>query len=173
MASAKRNIFIPLLSFYTVRMRSQRFRSDAFRQIGALAWVRGLTCLAVLVSIPYSAGISQAPIAPNGGNPGVGRSSSGFPALSENANPHPDGVRILEDSMKSQEDQKKIAEQNLARQKEMSADTAKLLQLATELKEEMDKSSKDTLSMNVVRKAEQIEKLAHTVREKMKASVGN
>jgi len=75
--------------------------------------------------------------------------------------------------MKTQDDQKKLAEQNALRQKQMTEDTAKLLQLATELKAEMDKSSKDTLSMNVVRKAEQIEKLAHAVREKMKASNGS
>jgi len=75
--------------------------------------------------------------------------------------------------MKSQDEQKKLSEQNELRQKQMTEDTAKLLQLATELKTEMDKSTKDTLSMNVVRKAEQIEKLAHTVREKMKASIGN
>jgi len=105
--------------------------------------------------------------------PGNGRNSQGFAALPEVANPHPDGVRILQDSMKSQDEQKKLSEQNELRQKQMTEDTAKLLQLATELKTEMDKSTKDTLSMNVVRKAEQIEKLAHTVREKMKASIGN
>jgi len=93
--------------------------------------------------------------------------------LPENANPHPDGVRALQDSMKTQDDQKKLSEQNQLRQKQLADDTAKLLQLATELKAEMDKTSKDTLNMNYVRKAEQIEKLAHTVREKMKASLGN
>ena len=154
-------------------MSSQVFRSDAFRQTRAFPWIRGLACLAVLVAIPYSAGVSQSPIAPNGGLPGNGRNSQGFAALPEVANPHPDGVRILQDSMKSQDEQKKLSEQNELRQKQMTEDTAKLLQLATELKTEMDKSTKDTLSMNVVRKAEQIEKLAHTVREKMKASIGN
>ena len=154
-------------------MRSQSFRSDAFRRMGAFRWVRSLACLAVLIAIPYSAVVSQSPVQPNGGLPGNGKNSQGFAALPENANPHPDGVRILQDSMKTTDDQKKLAEQNALRQKQMTEDTAKLLQLATELKAEMDKSSKDTLSMNVVRKAEQIEKLAHAVREKMKASNGS
>ncbi len=46
----------------------------------------------------------------------------------------------------------------------------KLLSLANELKADVDKSSKDTLSLDVVRKADEIEKLAHSVKEKMKGS---
>ena len=146
--------------------------SKAFRRIEGVPWVRRLICLAVLGAIPFTMGISQVP-QPNGGLPGPGRSSQGFPALPENANPHPDGVRALQDSMKTKDDQKRQAEQNQLRQKQLADDTAKLLELATELKAEMDKTSKDTLNMNYVRKAEQIEKLAHTVREKMKSSLGN
>lgn len=58
-----------------------------------------------------------------------------------------------------------------AKQKQLADDTAKLLQLANELKAEMDKSSKDTLSLNVMKKAEQVEKLAHKVRDEMMASL--
>jgi hypothetical protein len=58
-------------------------------------------------------------------------------------------------------------------QKQLADDTAKLLALANELKAELDKSSKDTLSLNVIRKAEQVEKLAHKVRDEMKASLPN
>jgi hypothetical protein len=58
---------------------------------------------------------------------------------------------------------------NVERHKQLVADTDKLLQLATELKASVDKSNKDTLSVEVVRKAGQIEKLARSVREKMKA----
>jgi hypothetical protein len=58
-------------------------------------------------------------------------------------------------------------------QKQLADDTAKLLTLANELKAELDKSSKDTLSLSVVRKAEQVEKLAHKVRDEMKASQPN
>jgi hypothetical protein len=43
-----------------------------------------------------------------------------------------------------------------------------LLVLATDLKAQVDKSTKDTLSVDVIKKAEEIEKLAHSVKERMK-----
>jgi len=96
-----------------------------------------------------------------------------LPPLPPGADMHPDGVRLLRDSMQQQDNQKKLAEENRVRQQQLADDTAKLLALATELKAEMDKTSKDTLNMSYVRKAEQIEKLAHQLRDKMKASLGN
>lgn len=59
------------------------------------------------------------------------------------------------------------------RKNQLAVDTAKLLQLANELKTEMDKSSKDMLSVAVIKKADEVEKLAHKVRDEMKASIGN
>ena len=58
--------------------------------------------------------------------------------------------------------------QNNDRQKRLVADTDKLLALATDLKEQVDKSTKDTLSVDVIKKADEIEKLAHSVKERMK-----
>ena len=43
-----------------------------------------------------------------------------------------------------------------------------LLAMAVDLKAEVDKTSKDTLSINVIRKAEAIERLAKSVKEKIK-----
>jgi len=57
---------------------------------------------------------------------------------------------------------------NLQPQEEIKKDSEKLLELATELKQSVDKSSENTLSLDVIKKAEQIEKLAKTVKEKMK-----
>jgi hypothetical protein len=54
------------------------------------------------------------------------------------------------------------------RQKRLVADTDKLLALATDLKQQVDKSTKDTLSVDVIKKADEIEKLAHSVKERMK-----
>jgi hypothetical protein len=62
---------------------------------------------------------------------------------------------------------------NAERKKQIADDSEKLLKLATDLKSEVDKTSKDTLSINVIRKADAIEKLAHDVKEKMKLSVGS
>ena len=58
-----------------------------------------------------------------------------------------------------------LAEQ---RHKRMMADADKLLQLATELKEDVDKSTKNEMSVTAVKKAAEIEKLAHDVKERMK-----
>ena len=59
------------------------------------------------------------------------------------------------------------------KQKQLTDDTAKLQVLANELKAEMDKSSKDTLSLTVIKKAEEVEKLAHKVEAEMKATLMN
>ena len=61
--------------------------------------------------------------------------------------------------------QKKLGEQ---RQRDIKNDTDKLLQLATELKQYVDKTDKNTLSLDVIRKADEIEKLAKAVKDKMK-----
>lgn len=54
------------------------------------------------------------------------------------------------------------------RRKRLLSDTAKLVALSNELNEEVKNTSKDELSLEVVRKAEEIEKLAHDVKERMK-----
>jgi len=59
---------------------------------------------------------------------------------------------------------------NTQRQQDIVNDTAKLLDLAQQLKDEVDKSRKDQMSVSVIKKAEEIEKLAKAVKEKMKGS---
>jgi hypothetical protein len=61
---------------------------------------------------------------------------------------------------------------NAERKRQITADSARLLKLATDLKIEVDKTGKDELSIFVIRKAEEIEKLAHGVKEKMQLTVG-
>jgi len=51
---------------------------------------------------------------------------------------------------------------------QLSKDCATLLKLAKELKVEMKKAGPDTLSLQVIRKTEVIQKLAHKIREEMK-----
>jgi hypothetical protein len=51
-------------------------------------------------------------------------------------------------------------------------DSARLLQMARDLKAEVDKTTKDTLSLHVIRKAAEIEKLAHSVRENKRPMLG-
>jgi hypothetical protein len=53
------------------------------------------------------------------------------------------------------------------RQAQIIADTQKLVKLSEELKAEVAKSSKDTLSLTVIKKAEEVEKLAKTLKEEL------
>ena len=57
---------------------------------------------------------------------------------------------------------------NQERQAELKRDTDKLFQLATQLKQAVEKSNENTLSLDVIKKAGEIEKLAKSVREKMR-----
>jgi len=55
-------------------------------------------------------------------------------------------------------------------QAQIIADSQKLLKLSQELKAEVAKSNKDTLSLTVIKKAEEVEKLAKTLKEEMNKS---
>jgi hypothetical protein len=59
-------------------------------------------------------------------------------------------------------------QRNIDRQKDIVNDTAQLLQLAQELNTDVSKSNKDTLSLSVVKKADEIEKLAKSIKQKMR-----
>ena len=57
---------------------------------------------------------------------------------------------------------------NEDRQKKLVADTERLLALATDLKAQVGQSATDSLSEDGMKKVEEIEKLAHSVKERMK-----
>jgi hypothetical protein len=101
----------------------------------------------------------------------AGQQNPDKPYLMPEANRLPD----KNDQMKLNEQQEKQQDfeaANTVRKKQISEDSAKLLTLAMALKAEVDKTNKDTLSLNVIRKADEIEKLAKSVKEKMKLSIG-
>jgi nitric oxide reductase activation protein len=62
-------------------------------------------------------------------------------------------------------------EANTKRQQDIRDDTEKLFQLASELKAAVDKTNEHVLSLDVVRKADEVEKLAKKVKDKMKESI--
>ena len=85
----------------------------------------------------------------------------GFPPL--NGNSRPDPITL--------EQQHKQAEsRNKERQSSLKKDTDQLLQLATELKQSVDKTNEHVLSLDVIKKTEAVEKLAKSIREKMRAN---
>ena len=59
---------------------------------------------------------------------------------------------------------------NAQRQLEIRRDTEKMAELTEELKDYLQKSEQGVMSLDAIKKAEQIEKLAHSVRSKMKQS---
>jgi len=59
---------------------------------------------------------------------------------------------------------------NLQRQDEMKRDSEKLLQLTQELNQYLQTKSQGVVSVDALKKAEQVEKLAHSVKSKMKQS---
>jgi hypothetical protein len=76
----------------------------------------------------------------------------------------------IEDGPRARMERDMAKKANQARQADLKRDTEKLFKLATELKESVDKSSASTLSLDVIKKAEEIEKLARSVKDKMKAA---
>jgi hypothetical protein len=93
-------------------------------------------------------------------------------AINPIANPTPEAneqARMSEQSAKKQD----FNAANEERKKQLAENTKLLLKMATDLKTEVDKTDKDTLSLTVIRKAEEIERLAHGVKEKMKLTNGS
>lgn len=69
---------------------------------------------------------------------------------------------------KFERDQQKKAIQE--RFQKVKDDTEKLVQLSNELKEYVAKANEHTLSLDVIKKAEEIERLAKSVKDKMRAN---
>jgi hypothetical protein len=75
------------------------------------------------------------------------------------------GGRDLVDIFHAQEMAKM---RNEDRQKRLVTDTDKLLAVATDLKAQVEQSSPETLSVDTMKKIDEIERLAHSVKERMK-----
>lgn len=153
-------------------MRSSDLRIGALRPrsvvLEKVPWVRGLVCLAVVTFTPFAAGIPQQQI---GNGLPYPPHEPGLPPMNPTANPTADANRLMLDSMKHQDALKQIELMNLQRQEEMTSDTAKLVELANELKTETEKGAPDMIPMFEIQQAETIEKLAHGVQKKMRASI--
>lgn len=61
-------------------------------------------------------------------------------------------------------------EANQQRQTELKRDAARLLKLSTELNDYVGKTNENILSLDVIKKADEIERLAHSVKTKMRGS---
>lgn len=81
-------------------------------------------------------------------------------------------VETRQDPAQKEMQDRMVREANKKRQQDIRDDTDKLFQLATELKAAVDKTNENLLSLDVIHKAEEVEKLAKKVKEKMKDAVG-
>jgi len=96
------------------------------------------------------------------------------PSFAETANqygaptPNPPQRRSQAEEWEAQQQREMAKKENAKREQDLKKDTDKLLELATELKQYVDKTNENTLSIEVIKKAEAIEKLAHSVKEKMR-----
>jgi len=77
-----------------------------------------------------------------------------------------------QDPFQKEMQDRQVKEANKKRQQDIKKDTDKLFELATELKAAVDKTNENMLSLDVIKKAEQVEKLAKKVKENMKEAVG-
>ena len=82
-------------------------------------------------------------------------------------------LAVAEAQMANGDVQPKASAPENPRQKQIADESAQLLAMALALKAEVDKTTKDTLSLNVIKKADEIEKLAKAVKEKMKQNSGS
>ena len=70
--------------------------------------------------------------------------------------------------MRQKMERDQIKALNKERQEALKKDTDKLFKLASELKESVDKTNEHILSVQVINKTDQIEKLAKEIRKRMK-----
>ena len=128
---------------------------------GSPAWGQMPTC----GMPPCGSSVQTGQSGGSGGRSGVSPS-----AQQQQPPPLSPGISEPDGPMGTQLEHDQAKMRNLDRQKQLVADTERLLNLANELKADVDKSNKDTLSLDVIKKADEIEKLAHNVKEKMKGS---
>jgi hypothetical protein len=121
---------------------------------GALVWVAA-------TGIPIGGQVNQFP--PQQGPQGTQR-GTGIPPTTRTGQPTLGPTTEMPSKIAIEQ----ARSRNTERQKRLEDDTAKLLSLATELKEQVDKTNKDIMSVDVIKKAEEIEKLAKDVKDRMK-----
>jgi hypothetical protein len=144
--------------------KNQPYNQDCDRSLvhhSRLLFGAGLLSLAAIALLT---GAAQPGQQPSGGD-------ADKPYLLPEANPLPD-ANAQTKMRDRQAKQQSFDAANAERKKQLADESAKLLTLAMDLKAEVDKTNKDTLSLNVIRKADEIERLAHNVKEKMRLPDG-
>jgi hypothetical protein len=98
--------------------------------------------------------------------------SSGAP-MQQNGTYVPGAVNRMPDAndrdkMQRQNDEARIEAANAERKRRISVDSDKLLKMATDLKDELDKTNQDTLSVETIHKIDAIQKLAKDMKDRLR-----
>ena len=140
--------------------QNREIRPACLRFCAGLGWAFLLALVCSLVcALP---GRSQS----SGGS--IGGQGQGMGGM----HPHPDLSPLSPDDADPAIVERRIRALNIQRQKQIVADTDKLLKLARELNEEVAKANTGTLTPDEMHKIADIEKLARNVRQRMTESVG-
>lgn len=123
--------------------------------MSSFARLRSLLIAVAILFAALCAAPAYAQVAPGPPNPNIPDASTPF---GSSAPDKPDALMTA----------KMVKERNVDRQKQIVDETNHLLDLAKQLKDAVDKSDKDQLSLQVLHKAEEIEKLAKDVKNKMR-----
>jgi len=128
--------------------------------------VRTSACLVALAwavsSVAFSQTVPQAP---------VSQPPPKHTILDPAANRPPDANDIML-LREQQVKRKNFDAANLERKRQLNEDSALLLKLVSELNTEIGKATNESVSPELMRKIEVIERLAHNVQQKMKLTVG-
>jgi len=124
-----------------------------------------------LVGASLSAAVGRPQHAGSAGQqPSMGQQAPTTPDPKDPFGQNQPGKSKADDSPFGNGAEKQAIMRNDERQKRLVTDSDKLLQLATELHQEVAKTDQHILSVDVVKRAEEIEKLARSVKERMKGS---
>jgi hypothetical protein len=118
------------------------------------------------MALMLGAGLRPSPVAAQQQQPGS------MPPLSQPTSaPHVPGMGTADsapDPMRGAMREQMLRQANEQRHKKMLDDANKMVQLSNELKADVEKTQKDELSVEVLKKAAEVEKLAHDVQQRMK-----
>jgi hypothetical protein len=120
--------------------------------IGGTVKVRRLAALIFLIVAPLAMAQRPEPTQPTPRSTGVQQ---------------PGGTSVDPRADESAQAEQMKQQRNALRQKQLVEKTQELQKLTDELRAEIDKTDKDTLSLDVVKKSEQIEKLAKSIHQLM------
>lgn len=90
------------------------------------------------------------------------------PSVASQASPSDPQFKVHKSDDEIKRDNERMKAMNKDRAVRIKRDTDKLFELSTELKQYVDKTNENVMSVDVIKKADEIEKLAKSIRERMK-----